>query len=122
MVKLGDIFRAFVLRTLLILFVVGLAGEGLLARAGLSGRTACSFSDHSAMAMPMDHPAVTGSTTEREQAICATKCIAVAIFLPSSLVVLVSLEAAQLPRTYDPLLPAPVVSGPEGPPPKRLFV
>lgn len=122
MVKIGDIFRAFVLRTLLILFAVGLAGEGLLAHAGVSGSTACSFSDHSAMAMPMEHSAVTGSTFEREQAICAIKCMAVVIFLPASPVVLVSLEVAQPHRTHDPLLPAPGVSGPDGPPPKRLFL
>lgn len=122
MTQFGDIFRAFVLRALIILFAVGVAGEGLLAHAGVSGSTACSFIDHSAMAMPMDHPAVTGSTSEREQAICATKCMALAIFLPASPVVLASLEVAQLPRAQDPLLPAPVVSGPEGPPPKRLFV
>lgn len=122
MVKFGDIFRAFVLRTLLILFAVGVAGEGLLAHPGVSGSTACGFSDHSAMAMPMDHSAVTGSTSEREQAICAIKCLAVAIVLPAAPVVLVPVNVAQLPRLSDPLLPAPGVSGPEGPPPKRLFV
>lgn len=122
MVKVGGLFRIFVLRTLLILFTTGVAGEGLLAHAGMSGRTACSVKDHSAMAMPMDHSALNDGTSETEQAICAITCMAVASVLPLAPVVLVPVGVAQIPRLSGLLLPAPVVSDPDRPPPKRPFV